>query len=69
MAALKARAHADGEYRTILLRTKELEVHLLHFERQASKSYWGGAVDRASGEIVGVNRLGTMLMELRESLA
>ena len=70
MAALKARAHADDEYCNILRRTKELGVHLLHFERQqASKAYWGGAIDRASGEIVGVNRLGEMLMELRESLA
>merc|ERR1712146_659542 len=54
MAALKARAQADDEYRKILLRTKELGVHLLHFERQAKKAYWGGAVDRVSGEIVGV---------------
>jgi len=68
MAALTARAHADEEYRTILRRTKDLGVHLLHFERQASKAYWGGAVDRASGEIVGGNRLGAMLMELRETL-
>ena len=69
MAALKARAHADDEYCSILRRPKELGLYLLHFERQASKAYWGGAVDRASGEIVGVNRLGEMLMDIREGLS
>ena len=65
--ALRARARADAEFCSILRATAAHNVHLLHFERQAGKAYWGGAVD-ATGTIVGRNRLGELLMELREEL-
>ena len=42
--------------------------YLLHFERQGARAYWGGAVDKVSGEVLGRNRLGEMLMELRAEL-
>lgn len=67
-AALRARASCDDHFCKILQRTKELDLYLLHFERSAQKAYWGGAISKSSGEIVGVNRLGQMLMELRNEV-
>ena len=37
---------------------------LLHFERAGAKSFWGGAVSRATGQVEGANALGKMLMAL-----
>ena len=66
--ALKARMSVDAEFCAILKKTAELGAHLLHFERQGLRAYWGGTIDRASGNIVGLNRLGKMLMELRDNV-
>ena len=66
MSALRARVACDEQFCTILRATAGSQ--LLHFERQAAKAYWGGAVDAASGYVVGRNRLGQMMMELREEL-
>eukprot|EP00756_Hemistasia_phaeocysticola_P029587 Hpha_TRINITY_DN1623_c0_g1::TRINITY_DN1623_c0_g1_i2::g.48912::m.48912 len=68
MAALRARLRVDAVFRSILLRTAERGLRLVHFERQGQRSYWGGSVDPSSGEVRGRNRLGEMLMELRASL-
>ena len=58
---------ADEEYNLILRATAGRT--LLHFERQAAKAYWGGAVDAASGSVVGRNRLGEMLMDIMRALS
>ena len=67
--ALKARAKSDPLFTKILLATKERRLFLLHFERGGAKSYWGGSIQRLTGERVGRNRLGEMLMTLRDELA
>jgi ribA/ribD-fused uncharacterized protein len=66
IAALVARTKVDKEYVEILRRSKELGIYLLHFERQGKISYWGGAI--GAGGIVGENRLGKMLMSLRDNV-
>ena len=66
MNALKARVSCDKEFCNILRATAR--KYLLHFERQADKAYWGGAVCSTTGNVVGRNRLGEMLMELRTDL-
>ena len=66
LKALRARLDSDQGFRSILQATAQRDLHLLHFERQGRKSYWGGCIDQATGEAVGANRLGEMLMELRK---
>ncbi len=62
--ALQARLEVDAEFRKILEASKEANVRLVHYERSGARSYWGGAVK--DGEVVGTNKLGKMLMALRE---
>ena len=70
MAALRARAQCDTEFCTILRRTAELRLRLLHYDgRGGAASYWGGKIDKMSGCVVGHNRLGEMLMELRDEFS
>jgi ribA/ribD-fused uncharacterized protein len=64
MNALQARYAVDEEFRKILEATKELDVRLVHYERAAAKAYWGGAVKE--GQVLGQNKLGKMLMAMRE---
>lgn len=66
MIALRARVACDAEFCAILRATAG--QYLLHFERQAAKAYWGGAVSASTGKVVGRNRLGEMLMGLRQEL-
>lgn len=61
---LEARYANDPMFRKILHASKELGVVLLHYERSGAKAYWGGAVKE--GQIVGKNRLGEMMMLLRD---
>jgi ribA/ribD-fused uncharacterized protein len=61
---LEARYASDPMFRKILHASEELRVILLHFERSAAKAYWGGAV--RDGAIVGQNKLGDMMMRLRD---
>ena len=61
---LQARYATDPEFRKILEASKTAGVDLLHYERSAAKAYWGGAVK--DGAVVGVNRLGKMMMALRD---
>jgi len=66
--ALRARVEADEQYALILRTVAHARLHLLHFERQAGAAYWGGAIDRVTGAVVGRNRLGELLMELGAEL-
>lgn len=66
-AALRARAETDARFASVLTATRRQRVQLVHFERSSAKSYWGGSIS-SDGAIVGRNRLGEMLMELRESI-
>jgi len=67
--ALRARARQDTLFRQILLTTHKRRLYLLHFERLGRKSYWGGSICKTTGKPVGTNRLGTLLMTLRNLLA
>lgn len=75
--ALRARWGVDPTFRDVLSATKG--ILLVHFERSGKKSYWGGTVKAgptgdaggggggSGGEVYqGRNRLGEMLMELRD---
>lgn len=68
MNALCARMETEEQFRAILRATRERGMYLLHFERQGVKSYWGGNLSKETGAVVGRNRLGEMLMELRENV-
>ena len=63
--ALEARWAQDELFRRVLESTRGL--HLLHFERASARSFWGGALDKQTGEIKGVNRLGELMMALRDA--
>ena len=67
--ALLCRACADAEFCTILLEVQAQGAGLLHFERQGARSYWGGSVNKASGEPQGRNRLGELMSRLASQLA
>ena len=58
----------DPLFRRILAAVRERGWYLLHFERGGATSYWGGSVSKQSGERVGTNRLGEMLMDLAKEL-
>lgn len=64
MKILQARYDQDEVFRQILEATKALNINLVHFERSGPKAYWGGLVK--DGVVQGRNRLGEMLMALRE---
>ena len=64
MKILQARYDQDEVFRQILEATKALNVKLVHFERTGANSYWGGSVK--DGVVQGRNRLGEMMMALRE---
>lgn len=65
---IRARLRCDPEFEKILLTAGSLKLTLLHFERSAARSYWGGAIDKRTGNIVGRNRLGEMLMDTYRQL-
>lgn len=64
MKILQARYDQDEVFRQILEATKALNVNLVHYERSGAKAYWGGSVKE--GVVQGRNRLGEMMMALRE---
>ena len=66
--AVCSRASCDGEFCDILRATKGMT--LLHLEPRglAHTLYWGGRVDKKTGVLVGENKLGKTLMEIREEL-
>ena len=66
---LEARARSDARFRAILSRTDELNIYLLHFERQGAKAYWGGCGGTGSDPVKGANRLGELMMDVRRRLA
>jgi ribA/ribD-fused uncharacterized protein len=59
--ALKARFEVDPDFRRILGAVADSGATLLHYEGRGGK-YWGGRVK--NGEIVGLNKLGKMMMAL-----
>ena len=67
--ALRARARQDEQFRNILLETKRRNLYLLHFDRSGKRSYWGGSVNKTTGQVQGTNQLGKLLMILRDSIA
>jgi DNA-directed RNA polymerase subunit E'/Rpb7 len=55
----------DDEFKDIIQSAIFMNVYLLHYERSGKKpSYWGGHIDKTTGEIVGTNTLGKMIMSL-----
>ena len=66
--ALKARAKSDPIFGKILRETHKRRLYLLHFERGGEKSYWGGSIRKDTGQLVGNNRLGKLLMTLRKMM-
>lgn len=64
---LAARALVDTDFVRVLLASHEHGVMLRHFERSGAGSHWGGKFARDFAFVVG-NRLGEMMMELREQL-
>jgi len=64
MKILQARYEQDEVFRQILEATKALNINLVHYERSGPKAYWGGLVKE--GVVQGRNRLGEMMMALRE---
>eukprot|EP00933_Yihiella_yeosuensis_P032906 TRINITY_DN26588_c0_g1_i2.p1 TRINITY_DN26588_c0_g1~~TRINITY_DN26588_c0_g1_i2.p1 ORF type:complete len:305 (-),score=66.32 TRINITY_DN26588_c0_g1_i2:394-1308(-) len=62
--ALCSRASVDEDFCKILREVHVQGAILLHFERSGAKSYWGGSLDKSSGQQRGCNRLGEMLMAL-----
>lgn len=63
---IQMRFSKDIVLRSILNDAKEKNVHLLHFERGTLKRppFWGCFRSKETGEIVGVNMYGKLLMEL-----
>eukprot|EP00746_Dinoflagellata_sp_MGD_P161361 gnl/MRDRNA2_/MRDRNA2_88472_c0_seq1.p1 gnl/MRDRNA2_/MRDRNA2_88472_c0~~gnl/MRDRNA2_/MRDRNA2_88472_c0_seq1.p1 ORF type:complete len:314 (+),score=65.54 gnl/MRDRNA2_/MRDRNA2_88472_c0_seq1:112-942(+) len=61
---LRARWDVDPQFRRILSETARQNIHLVHFERSGKSSYWGGCIK--NGEVLGTNKLGKMLMALRD---
>ena len=60
---VRQRLHIDLKYREIIKNAIDNNVKLYHFERSGKKSLWGGFFEKQSGEWVGQNRLGKMLVE------
>ena len=59
------RKEKDEIFRSIILSAKESGVPLLHFERGTLKKvpFWGCFRSKETGELVGVNMYGKLLME------
>ena len=66
--ALVKRSKVDNTFRDILINTYHENYYLLHFERSGKKSYWGGSIEKDTGNLVGENKLGIMLMMIRDEL-
>ena len=63
---LEARYEQDAKFREVLATVRARGARLLHFERSGSKSFWGGFVCQTTGQQVGGNQLGELLMELSD---
>lgn len=66
--ALLERSKVDKTFRDILINTYHENYYLLHFERSGKKSYWGGSIEKDTGNLVGENKHGKMLMMIREEI-
>ena len=62
--ALRCRYAQDNLFRQILESTQGMK--LLHFERSGARSFWGGNFSRQTGKIVGQNKLGLLMMDMRD---
>lgn len=65
---LTARFADDADFRQVLQATAMQKLTLVHFERSAAKSYWGGVRkkdDTGRDVVLGQNKLWELLMELR----
>jgi predicted NAD-dependent protein-ADP-ribosyltransferase YbiA (DUF1768 family) len=67
--ALRSRLVVDSTFRTVLTEVHRRKIRLLHFERGGAKSYWGGSLNKDTGGINGVNRLGQMLVGIAAEVA
>lgn len=63
-SALKKRFDTDARFKGLLCDFAQKGVYLLHFERSGPKSYWGGFLNKKTGEIEGENALGKMMQAL-----
>lgn len=70
---LKQRLEVDSRFRSLLEEFAMKNVHLYHFERSSSESFWGGCFPKSDnkvcrGEWKGQNHLGISMMELGREL-
>ena len=62
---VRARWQQDDLFRAIVEQTTGLT--LLHFERAGARSFWGGSLHRQTRQLQGDNRLGRLIMALRDA--
>lgn len=61
---LATRAESDKDFKKILIASQG--KNLLHFERTGIRSFWGGSIGKTDGRENGTNKLGHLMMELRD---
>lgn len=64
MHILKARYKSDPLFRQIIRKARKENIALLHNDRAATKSYWGGAFNPERNHFRGKNHLGWIMMRL-----
>jgi predicted NAD-dependent protein-ADP-ribosyltransferase YbiA (DUF1768 family) len=64
--AVRARLACDKSFEDALVATGNKT--LLHVERSGRHSEWGGCLDGATGMVVGRNKLGLLMMRLRDEV-
>lgn len=64
--AVRARLACDKSFENALVATGNKT--LLHVERSGRHSEWGGCVDSETGMVVGRNKLGRLMMRLRDEV-
>jgi predicted NAD-dependent protein-ADP-ribosyltransferase YbiA (DUF1768 family) len=69
LRVLRQRAAADALFGRILRAVHTRGLRLLHFERAGARSYWGGSISRGTGELVGENRLGKLMLQVAAEAA
>ena len=60
---VRQRLHKDTKYRDIIKKLIDNNIKIYHFERSGAKSIWGGYVSKSTGEWMGRNLLGQILVE------
>jgi predicted NAD-dependent protein-ADP-ribosyltransferase YbiA (DUF1768 family) len=61
---LEERWSSDSKFRAILRDVLKSGRGLLHFERSGKKSFWGGCISKKTGEVVGKNTLGLLMLAI-----